>query len=154
MKTKTVVLALTLCFVGGAMSFAASPQMGTWKLNESKSKLVKWMGKNNTVVYQAERRKVKVTVDGVDAKGRVTHNEWVGKFDGKDHPVTGDPETDTRAYKEVNEHILDMTIKKAGKITMTGQIVVSDDGKTRTVTVSGMDPQGKKFTNTAVYDKQ
>src|SRR4249919_3028069 len=71
MKTKAVVLTLALCFIGGAMSFADSPQMGTWKLNESKSKLVKSMGKNHTVVYQSERRKVKVTVDGVDAKDKL-----------------------------------------------------------------------------------
>ena len=154
MKTKAIVLTLALCFIGGAMSFAASPQMGTWKLNESKSKLVKSMGKNNTVVYEAAGRMVKVIVDGVDAKGKATHNEWTGKFDGKDYPVTGDPNTDMRSYKKVNDHILDMTIKKGGQVTMTGQIVVSDDGKTRTVSIGGTDPKGKKFTSKGVYDKQ
>lgn len=154
MKTKAVVLTLALCFIGGATCFAADPQMGTWKLNEGKSKLVKSMGKNNTVVYQAAGRMVKVTVDGVDAKGKATHNEWTGKFDGKDYPVTGDPNTDMRSYKKVNDHILDMTIKKGGQVTMTGQIVVSDDGKTRTVSMGGTDPKGKKFTSKGVYDKQ
>ena len=75
MKTKAVVLTLALSFIAGAASFAASPQMGTWKLNEGKSKLVEWMGKNHTVVYEAAGRSVKVTVDGVDAKGKATHNE-------------------------------------------------------------------------------
>jgi hypothetical protein len=32
--------------------------------------------------------------------------------------------------------------------------VVSADGKTRTVTTSGTDPQGKKVKGTTVYDKQ
>ena len=45
-------------------------------------------------------------------------------------------------------------VKKDGVVTTTGRIVVSADGKTRTVTTSGTDPQGKKFKNTAVYDKQ
>jgi len=31
---------------------------------------------------------------------------------------------------------------------------VSADGKSRTVTVSGTDPTGKKFISTAVYDKR
>jgi hypothetical protein len=44
--------------------------------------------------------------------------------------------------------------KKNGKVTATGQIVVSADGKSRTVTINGMTPKGKKFKNVAVYDKQ
>jgi len=32
-------------------AFAASPLMGTWKLDESKSKLDPAMGKNTTVIY-------------------------------------------------------------------------------------------------------
>jgi hypothetical protein len=32
--------------------------------------------------------------------------------------------------------------------------VVAADGKSRTVTVSGTDSKGTKFTSTAVYDKQ
>ena len=154
MKNKMTVVALALCFIAGTTCFAASPQMGTWKLNEAKSKLAAGMPKNHTVVYASAGRSIKVTVDSTDSKGKPSHNEWTGKFDGKDYPVTGDPNTDMRAYKKVNDHILDMTIKKAGTVTMTGQIVVSDDGKTRTVTIGGTDPKGKKFTSKGVYDKQ
>jgi FlaG/FlaF family flagellin (archaellin) len=128
--------------------------MGTWKLNEAKSKFAPGAPKNHTVVYEAAGDNVKVTVDGTDADGKALHNEWTGKFDGKDYPVTGDPTSDTRAYKQVNDHTLDMTIKKDGKVIMTGKIVVSADGKTRTVTTSGTDAKGKKVKNTAVYDKQ
>jgi hypothetical protein len=42
----------------------------------------------------------------------------------------------------------------SGKVTTSGRVVVSADGKSRTVTTSGTDPQGKKFKSTAVYDKQ
>ncbi len=154
MKTKTIVLTLALCFVAGAVCFASDVQMGTWKLNEAKSKFAPGMPKNNTVVLEAAGDNVKVTVDGTDSDGKVTHNEWTGKFDGKDYPVTGDPSSDARSVKKVDDNTLQLTIKKGGKVTVTGQIVVSADGKTRTVTTSGTDPQGKKFTNTAVYDKQ
>jgi hypothetical protein len=54
----------------------------------------------------------------------------------------------------VNERTLTTTNKKNGKVTVTGQIVVSPDGKTRTVTLTGTTPKGKKFKNVAVYDKQ
>jgi len=75
--------------------------MGTWKLNERKSKLAPGMPKNNTVVYEVAGDNVKVTVDGTDNDGKPTHNEWTGKFDGKDYAVTGDPNSDERSYKKL-----------------------------------------------------
>src|SRR4029077_14893994 len=98
--------------------------------------------------------KIKVTIDGVDGKGKPTHNEWTGKFDGKDYPVTGDPHSDSRALKEIDARTSELTVKKNDKVTMTGKIAVAADGKSRTVTVSGTDTAGKKVTSTAVYDKQ
>ena len=96
---------------------------------------------------------VKVTGDGVDANGKPMHVEWSGKFDGKDYPVTGDPNGDTRSYRRVNDRTLEVTIKKNGKVTVTARTVVSADGKSRTASVSGTTPEGKRFKNTAVYDK-
>ncbi len=155
MKAKTFVLTLALGLVTAVVCLAdTSAQMGTWKLNEAKSKLAPGAAKLTTVVYEAAGDNVKVTVDGTDSEGKPTHNEWTGKFDGKDYPVTGDPESDARSYKEVDDHTLSLTVKKGGKVTLTGQIVVSADGKTRTVTTNGTDPQGKKVKSTAVYDKQ
>jgi hypothetical protein len=155
MKAKTIGLALALYFVTAAVCFASTDvQMGTWKLNEAKSKFAPGAAKNHTVVYEAAGDDVKVTVDGTDRDGKPLHNEWTGKFDGKDYPVTGDPESDARSYKQVNDHTLSLTVKKDGKVTLTGRIVVSADGKTRTVTTTGTDPQGKTIKNIAVYDKQ
>src|SRR5689334_18637246 len=145
MKTKLSGLMLALCFLGASICFAADPWMGTWKLNESKSKVGRGMGKNHTVVYQEAGRKVKVIVDGVDKNGKPTHNEWTGKFDGKDYAVTGDPNSDMRSYRKVDDRTLEIAQKQGGKVTSTGQIVVSADGKSRTVNISGTDPKGKKF---------
>jgi hypothetical protein len=153
MKTKTTGLALALCFFGAAVCFA-DPQMGTWKLNEAKSKFAPGVPKNNMVVFEATGDSVKIIVDGTDKDGNSTHNEWTGKFDGKDYPVTGAPAQDTRSYKKVNNRTLAMTVKKDGKVTVSGRIVVSADGKTRTVTVGGTDADGKKFQSKVVYDKQ
>jgi len=94
--------------------------MGTWKLNESKSKFGDGSAKNHTVIYAAAGESVKVTVDGTDADGKSTHNEWTGKFDGKDYPVTGDPSSDMRSYKKVDDRTLELSVKKAGKVTATG----------------------------------
>lgn len=155
MKTRSMVLALGLCVVAGAVCFAAdSPQMGTWKLNEAKSKLDPNGPKNNTVVYSAAGNQMKVTVDGVDGKGKAIHSEWTGMFDGKDHPVTGNPAESTRAYTKIDDRTLEFTSKKDGKIVTNGKVVVAADGKSRTVTSGGTTADNKKFENTAVYDKQ
>jgi hypothetical protein len=154
MKTRTVVLTLLTLFVGLTVCFASNPNLGTWKLNEAKSKFAPGTSKNLTVVYEAAGGSIKGTIDGVDGEGKPTHNEWTGMFDGKDYPVTGDPSSDTRAIKTIDAHHYTLTVKKGGKVTMTGKAVVSADGKTRTVTISGTDASGKKVTNTAVYDKQ
>ena len=155
MKARTSIMALVILFAGLTVCFAAAnPTLGTWKLNEAKSKLTPGMPKNTTVVYTAAGDSIKGTIDGVDGEGKPTHNEWTGKFDGKDYPVTGDPNSDTRAIKEIDAHHFDLTVKKGGKVTMTGKAVTSADGKTRTVTVSGTDAKGEKVTSTAVYDKQ
>ena len=153
MKAKTVALLISLVFVSTALGFQNNPQLGTWKLNDAKSKLT-GKAKNHTVTYEATGDQTKVTVDGVDENGNAVHNEWTGKFDGKDYPVSGDSNADTRSYRSINANTLILTNKKGGKETLTGRIVVSNDGKTRTVTTTATNSQGKKVTNVAVYDKQ
>jgi hypothetical protein len=155
MKTRTILLTIVTLFAAAVVCFAAEDaNMGTWKLNEAKSKFAAGATKNNTVVYEAAGDSVKVTVDGIDAAGKPVHNEWTGKFDGKDYAVTGDPTSDMRSYKRVDAHSLAMNVKKGGKVTISGRIVVSADGKSRTVTISGSDSMGMKMSSTAVYDKQ
>jgi hypothetical protein len=151
---KTIALCVILCAIASFARAASSPQIGTWKLNESKSKLAPAAGKNDTVVYEAVGDQVKVTVDGTDAAGKPAHSTWKGKFDGKDYAVKGDPTSDTRAYSTVNDRTLAMTVKKGGKVTTTGRVEVGKDGKTRTVTITGTDAKGKKFKSKAAYDRQ
>lgn len=154
MKARASVLTLVLCLVGVAICLAADAFIGTWKLNEAKSKLSAGVPKNTTVIYEAAGDNVKITVEGADNNGKPTHNEWTGKFDGKDYAVIGDPTADMRSYMKVDEHTLTFANKKDGKVTLTGRIVISADGKTRTVSVTATDSKGNKVSGTAVYDKQ
>ena len=130
--------------------------MGTWKLNESEPKLTRGTGKNTKVVYDSHliRDKMTVTAYGVDADGKPVHSEWKGRLNGKDYEVTGDPNADMRSYTKVNDQTLNLISKKGGKVVTQGRIVVSADGKSRVVTVNGTTAKGKRFTNTAVYDKE
>ena len=154
MKTRIAAVAMALSFTATAACFAANPHMGTWKLNETKSKIPAGMGKNTTVTYAEAKDEVKVTVDGTDKDGKPTHSVWVGKFDGKAYPVKGNLPYDSVAYKVVNDRTNDITAMKDGKTVWTGRITVAADGKSRTVTINGTDANGKKVKGKAVYDKE
>lgn len=156
MKIRLAVslLAILSSGIAVAAASAADPEMGTWKLNEAKSKLMPGAPKLSTVVFAPSGQNVKITTDGTDAAGNRTHTEWVGKLDGKDYPVNGDASADTRAYKKVDARTLDFTGKKNGKVTMTVKMVVSADGKSRTATVQGRSPKGEPLVETLVFDKQ
>ena len=149
-----VVTTVALSLMTTTACFAASPQMGTWKLNEAKSKMAPGMGKNNMVVYSQKGDKVQVTVDGVDKDGKATHSVWVGKFDGKAYKTKGNVMWDSAAYRMINDRTNEITTMKNGKVAWTGTITVAKDGKSRTVTVNGTDAKGKKFNEKVYYDKQ
>ncbi|MBZ5660482.1 MAG: hypothetical protein LAO08_08755 [Acidobacteriia bacterium] len=154
MKIRTILCAVAMLLAVVGVSFAADVNVGSWKLNEAKSKVSPGAPKNTMVVIAAAGDSMKVTVDGVGADGKPSHNEWTGKFDGKDYAITGDPVSDMRAYKPVDDHTLALTEKKGSKITNSGRVVVSADGKTRTVTVNATDASGKKTNIVFVYNKQ
>jgi hypothetical protein len=154
MKTRTILASLVVFLAGVGLCLAADPNMGTWKLNEGKSKFSPGATKNHTVVYAPAGDMVKVTVDGTDKDGKAVNNVWTGKFDGKDYPVTGEQAYDSRSYTKVDDHTMNMSLKKAGAVVGSGKIVVSADGKSRTVTTMGSDAKMTSMNNTAVYDKQ
>ncbi len=154
MKTRTIALTMALCFVAAAVCLASDLNMGTWKLNEAKSKFAPGATKNQTVVYQAAGDQVKVTLEGATADGKSVHVEWTGKYDGKFYPVTGDAGVDERAYKQINAHTMEITSKKGGKVVGTTRLVVAADGKSRTVTSSRTNAKGAKVTTVAAYDKE
>jgi hypothetical protein len=154
MRIRTILVSLWAFSVGFAICLAADMNIGTWKLNEARSKLRPGAVKNHTVVYSAIEDSVKITVDGIDSQGKPVHNEWTGKYDGKDYPVTGDPTSDARALRKVDDRTVEFEAKKGGKVTTTGRIVVAADGRSRTVTTSSTDAQGNKVESLALYDKK
>src|SRR5262245_44801827 len=127
--------------------------MGTWKLNDAKSKFAAGATRYVTAVYAAaDNGMFKVTLDGVDKDGKAVHDEWVGKFDGKDYPVKGDTFSDARAYSRADVHAWHLTFKRGSKVVGTGTMVDSADGKTRTPSTRSHGTLS--FDNVAVYDRQ
>jgi hypothetical protein len=56
-------------------------------------------------------------------------------------------------FKQINANTLEAQYKKGGKPTILQTAVVSADGKTLTVTGTGMSAAGQSVNNVAVYDK-
>jgi len=61
MKIKAIVFALAVILAGVSLASAQDPNMGTWKLNEAKSKFGPGATKNHTVAYEAAGDMIKVT---------------------------------------------------------------------------------------------
>jgi hypothetical protein len=156
MTTKTFFTALACSFALAASSFAGPDAwMGSWKLNEAKSKFSPGASKNTKVIYSAQPGDlIQIMTEGVDKDGKKTRSVWTGKFDERDYLVSLDDSHDVRSYKQIDANTLEFTVKKETQVIATGRVVLSADGKTRTVTTTGTGPDGQKFENVAVYDKQ
>jgi hypothetical protein len=96
---------------------------------------------------------VKVVVDGVSATGEATHWTYTANFDGKDYPVAGNPDADTAKLRKINPRTVEVTNKKAGKVTLVNTRAVSANGKTLTVTTKGTNAAGQPVNNVQVFDK-
>ena len=76
---------------------------GTWKLNAAKSKFSPGPApKSMTLTYSAAADAVKIVVQQVAADGATQKWEMTPKYDGKDYPMTGNPEVDTIALGKVD----------------------------------------------------
>jgi hypothetical protein len=129
--------------------------VGTWVLNVAKSKYNPGPPpKEQTTVIEAAGNGIKVATKGTDAAGKPTSTSYTANYDGKDNAVTGNPDWDMTSLKRVNANTVEFTRKKAGKVVQTATSVISSDGKTRTVTSTGVDAQGRKISNVAVYEKK
>jgi hypothetical protein len=152
MKLRTIALLSLLCFFALTTCFAQNGNIGTWKLNEAKSSIPAGMGKTTTVVYAPDGDRIKTTGDGVDAQGKPTHTEWIGKFDAKPYPLSGDADVTYRAYKLKNDRLLLVANMLGDKTVSNGKIELAKDGKSRTVSMTYFEK--KKVHAKYVYEKQ
>jgi hypothetical protein len=131
--------------------------IGTWTLNVAQSSYepANLAPRSQTTTITMSGGMFTVVSDGVSAQGQKTHDETMYTFDGKDHDVKGaaDPGT-TRAYTRVDDHHYSYETKVNGLITTTSRVAVTPDGKTRTITTTGRDAEGRVIRNFVVWNKQ
>ncbi len=154
MKKLTMAVAVSVWVMGTAAGLAASPQMGSWTLDQAKSDIPAGMPKNTTVIYAEEGEKWKITTKGTDKDGKPVATTWVGRIDGKPYAVEGSKVYDQIAYTMKNERTNELKGMKDGKVVGTGDIVVAPDGKSRVVTVQWTGEDGKKTTSKSAYKKE
>jgi hypothetical protein len=158
-KCARVTMALAAGVLVMAVLAAAQPKdpfVGTWTLDTAKSKYSPGPApKSQSATYEAAGPGYRVSVKAEPASGVAQQWSYTTALDGKDVPITGNnPNADMIAVKRIDATTLESVNKKGGKVTTTQRNVVSADGKTRTVTTTGMDGQGQKVNNVTVFMKQ
>ena len=146
---------VTIALASTAFAQAPKGLVGTWKLNVAKSTFSPGpTPKSMTIVYTPTSESLKISVEVVPATGSTQKWEMSGAYDGKDHPVTGNPDADVISMKRVNDTSGESTFKKGGKVMAVNTRVLSADGKTLTITSKGTTSDGKPRNDVAVYERQ
>jgi hypothetical protein len=145
---------LVAALAAPSVAQSSDPWVGSWRLNSAKSKYSPGpTPQSSRVTITAAAGGIKQTTRTEPLTGPATVAEVTAMFDGKDYPVTGNPNADMQAFTKIDSHSYQIVSKKGGKVTITSKIVVSPDGKTRTTTQTGTDAQGRAVNNTIVYEK-
>lgn len=145
---------LVAALAADAYAQAPDPWVGSWRLNAAKSSYSPGPPpQSSRITITATDGGIKQTTRTEPLTGPATVAEVTAMFDGKDYPVTGNPNADMQSFTKLDSHSYQVVAKKGGKVTITSKIVISADGKTRTTTQTGTDAQGRPVNNTIVYEK-
>ena len=149
---------VTIVIAAAAVELAAQgadPLVGTWELNVAKSKDTPGPApKSETRTYVVAGQDIKASSKGVDGSGKPTAASWTINYDGKDRPLTGNPDADMLSLKRVNAITAEFTQKRAGKVVITGTRTISSDGKVMTITSKGTNALGQNIDDVEVFDKR
>jgi len=159
-RTLGVVVAIGVVLGIGVVDLSAQmndPRIGTWKLNVAQSKYSPGPAPQSLMlkVEAAAGQGEKTTSDFVNADGTRTTTQYTANFDGKASPLTGSQfGADMVSLKRIDVRTTERTDKKGDKVVQVLTRVVSQDGKTMTVTTKGTNAQGQAMNNVGVFEKQ
>ncbi len=129
--------------------------VGTWKRNLAKSSYSPGPppSTEQTLTLEIVNGLLQVTEDGFNAQGQPTHNVFVVTFDGSEHVVDA-AQGITRTYRWIDERTYEGLNRVKGEQTTTIEYALARDGKTHTLTTTGISSQGQLIHNVVVYEKQ
>jgi hypothetical protein len=147
-----VLVAGLLLFAAPSFAQGANPFVGVWELDRFKSVY-------DPIATAPEKRIL--TIEGMGDQIKSTTRTWrnavandvtyTAGFDQKDYP-TGAAGT-TVSFRRVNANTVERTAKLQGNVAETATWVVSDGGKTLTITTKGTDTTGTAYSSTQIYTK-
>jgi hypothetical protein len=116
---KVLLAGLMVLWLLPVLAVAQNPFDGTWKFNMNSLDFSK---KPDEYLLQNGMYDCKTCVPPISIKA-----------DGTDQTVTGHPYFDTMSVKAVDDHNVEATTKRGGKVVGTEKDSISSDGKTLTV---------------------
>ena len=151
MRYTKVTLAL---LAAATILMAADPFLGNWKLNPAKTKYKTGTPpKEQTLAFTEEGKDLHVMVKGKSSDGKpISAHYTLPSAGGTGKIIEG-------AYEGVSTRIInakerETTYTKGGKPVYNVKSKLSDDGKTLTINVNGMNALGQTVEGTNVYEKQ
>jgi hypothetical protein len=115
---RSITLGIALALLASTSALAQNAFDGTWKADVGSAQMPK---KPDVYMLKGDTYSCKSCVPPITVKA-----------DGMDHAVTGHPYYDMEAVKVVDDHTIQITQKKNGKVVATATNTVAPDGKTMT----------------------
>ena len=160
MNRRTIVNLSAMAILGlatfslGQSAQAADPTVaGTWELNVAASKSTDPMPKSAMRKYEIVGNSEKLTGSIITADGRAIPLSFTATLDGKDSP-SQNPGVDTLVLTPVDALTVKFLTKLKGEVVYEGTRAISADGTTMTLWTKGINPAGKPFESTMVFDRR
>lgn len=121
-----------------AIAQTKDPFLGSWILDADKSQFVPGPGpEDRKMIFEAKENGIRHTTKTLNAFLSTTDDiDYTARFDGKDYPITGTG-LDTVSLKRIDANTIERTGKVRSKVTESGTMKVSPDGKVLTVSLKG-----------------
>jgi hypothetical protein len=155
-----ILLSVTLAVASAVaiphVAFAQSdPLIGTWKLNLARSTYTPGSApRSATLSFQNTGGVLTDTAEAVLPDGSSGKLVLLQIYHGQPHPTTGSADLDSSAYTKVDANTIICTRMKGGKVITVGTEILSADGRTLTISATGINAAGQKLSNVTVYEKQ
>jgi hypothetical protein len=131
-----------------------NPFVGTWVANLEKSRRhANHQFQSATLTFAVSGDVVSLTHAGVNMAGKSESGTTVLHADGHEHQVSPQAPGVVAVTKWVGSLVLATEATKDGSAVGAATYAVSEDGRTLTATVAGIDAVGKSFDQVIVFDR-
>jgi hypothetical protein len=154
MSRKALIVLVVVSGLCAGLAAQTEGFLGIWELNLTRSSITRGAPpRSETIVNVAEPGGFRSTLAAVTERSTSVEIHHYN-FDGNFHQTEGgDPRE--LSFKRVDRRTIESDTRRNGQITVNRRFVLSEDGKTMTVTASGTTGGGQKYANdTRVYDRK